>query len=257
MILKLSRPLCLLDIEATGINIIKDRIIELYILKIYPNNKKKSKYWLINPNIIIPLESTYFHGKKYEDVKNKPFFKEVSKDIFNTIKGCDLAGYNSNKFDIPILAEEMIRSGQPFNFKKHNFIDIQIIFHKMVPRNLTAAYKYYCNKILKAHNAKNDVKATYEIFKSQLKKYKNLKKKNLKELNKYTSYNNFLDPAGLIIIDKNKNEIFNFGKYKGEKIKNIFKINPKYYYWIQKSNFPLYTKKTFTFLKFKYSGYCN
>ncbi|WGH25466.1 MAG: 3'-5' exonuclease [Candidatus Shikimatogenerans bostrichidophilus] len=252
MLNNLSRPLCLIDIEATGLNIIKDRIIEIYILKILPNHKKIYKYWLINPGISIPKKSTLIHGIKNKDIKNQPLFKVVSHNIFNTIKGSDLLGYNSNKFDIPILAEEMIRSKIPFDISKHKCIDIQIIFHKMVPRTLSAAYKYYCKKELLPHKAKNDVLATYEIFKGQLKKYKKLKNKTINQLEKFTSYNNILDPAGFIIIDNKKNEKFNFGKYKGKKIKNVFKTNPKYYYYIQKSNFPLYTKKVFTILKFKY-----
>ncbi|WGH25508.1 MAG: 3'-5' exonuclease [Candidatus Shikimatogenerans bostrichidophilus] len=247
----LKRPLCLIDIESTGLNIIKDKIIDIYILKILPNKKKIKKRWLINPGIPIPHASTLIHGINKKNIKNKPFFKEVSKNIYNTINGCDLVGYNVNRFDIAILAEELIKAGVPFNYKKHKIIDIQTIFHKMVPRTLSAAYEYYCKKKMKPHNAKNDVIATYKIFKSQLKKYKDLKNKNIKELNKFTSYYNKLDPAGLIIIDKNKNEIFNFGKYKGEKINKIFKKYPDYYYYIQRSNFPLYTKKIFTLLKLK------
>lgn len=248
----LSRPLCFIDIEATGLSIIKDRIIEIYILKILPNGKKIKKNWIINPGITIPDKSILIHRIKNKDVKDKPYFKDVAKNIYTTIKGCDILGYNLNKFDIPILAEEMIRSKVPFNFKKHKIIDIQIIYHKMEPRNLSAAYKYYCNKKLLAHKAKNDVHATYEIFKSQLKKYNKLSKKNINELNKYTSYSNILDPAGFIIIDNNNNELFNFGKYKGQKIKYIINKNIRYYNYIQNSNFPLYTKKIFTILKLKY-----
>ncbi|MDH3004758.1 MAG: 3'-5' exonuclease [Candidatus Shikimatogenerans sp. JK-2022] len=248
----LNKPLCFIDIEATGLDLIKDRIIQIYILKILPNGKKIKKNWLINPGIVIPNKSYLIHGINNEDIKKKPFFKSVAHSIFNTIKNSDLVGYNSYKFDIPILAEEMIRNNISFDYKLHNYIDIQIIYHKMVPRNLSAAYKYYCKKKLISHIAKNDVIATYEIFKSQIKKYKILKNKNVSQLNKFTSYQNYLDPAGLIIIDKNNNEKFNFGKYKGQIIKEVFTNNPQYYFYIQKANFPLYTKKKFTFLRLKY-----
>ncbi|MDH3004899.1 MAG: 3'-5' exonuclease [Candidatus Shikimatogenerans sp. JK-2022] len=245
----LSRPLCFIDIESTGLNILKDKIIELYILKIFPNKKKLKKNWLINPGI--PIENTLIHGITNEKIKDKPFFKDIAKKILKIISNSDLIGFNLNRFDIPLLAEEITRTGLNFNFKKHKYIDIQTIYHKMVPRTLSSAYKFYCKKKLKAHKAKNDVKATYEIFKSQLKKYKKLKKKNIKELNEFTTYKKTLDPSGLILLDNKKNAIFNFGKYKGKKIKKIFKIYPEYYYFLEKANIPLYSKKILKNLKFK------
>ncbi|WP_185882497.1 3'-5' exonuclease [Blattabacterium cuenoti] len=251
MQLKINRPICFFDIEATGINIGKDRIIEISILKIFPNENQEDKTWLIFPEIPIPPESTAIHGIKDEDVKGKLTFKEIATSIFNMIDNTDLAGYNSNRFDIPILAEEMLRAGISFDIKKHKTIDVQVIFHKMEPRTLSAAYQYYCNKNLKkAHSSKADTFATYEILLAQLEKYKNLKQ-DVNSLNVFSNHNKIADLAGFVKIDSYGNEIFNFGKYKGQKVIDIFEKDPKYYTWIQNSNFPLYTKKIFTKIKFK------
>lgn len=251
MNLKLNRPICFFDVEATGIDIGKDRIIEISILKIFPNKNKEDKTWLIYPEMPIPPSSTEIHGIKDEDVIGKPTFKDISNIIYKMINNTDLAGYNSNRFDIPILAEEMLRSGIPFNMKKYKSIDVQAIFHKMEPRTLSAAYKYYCNKnLLKAHSSKADVFATYEILLSQLKKYKNLKK-DVKSLDQFSHQKNIADLAGFIKIDKDGNEIFNFGKYKGKKVIDVFNNDLNYYNWIQNANFPLYTKKVLTNIKLK------
>ncbi|WP_238785666.1 3'-5' exonuclease [Blattabacterium cuenoti] len=251
MKLILHRPICFFDIEATGINIGKDRIIEISILKIFPNGNKEDKTWLIYPEMPIPSQSTAIHGIKDEDVIGKPIFKDIALFIFRMIENSDLAGYNSNRFDIPILAEEMLRAGISFDIKKYKTIDVQVIFHKMEPRTLSAAYKYYCNKeLIKAHSSKADVIATYEVLLSQLDKYKNLKK-DVKSLNQFSYQKNIADLAGFIKIDDNKNEIFNFGKYKGEKVIDIFEKDPGYYNWIQNSEFPLYTKKIFTEVKLR------
>ncbi|WP_185872310.1 3'-5' exonuclease [Blattabacterium cuenoti] len=251
MNLKLHRPICFFDIEATGINIGKDRIIEISILKIFPNGNQEDKTWLINPGIPIPPQSTAIHGIKDKDVIGKLKFKDVSLLIFKMIENTDLAGYNSNRFDIPILAEEMLRAGISFDIKKHKTIDVQVIFHKMEPRTLSAAYKYYCNKnLMKAHSSKADAFATYEILLAQLEKYENLKK-NVKSLNQFSHQKNIADLAGFIKIDENGNEIFNFGKYKGEKVFEIFEKDPNYYGWIQNSDFPLYTKKILTGVKLR------
>ncbi|WP_185865100.1 3'-5' exonuclease [Blattabacterium cuenoti] len=251
MNLKLNRPICFFDIEATGINIGKDRIIEISILKIFPNEKKEDKTWLVYPEMPIPPQSTAIHGIKDEDVIDKLPFKYVANSIFRMIENTDLAGYNSNRFDIPILAEEMLRAGISFDIKKHKTIDVQVIFHKMEPRTLSAAYKYYCKKELKnAHSSKSDVFATYEILLSQIDKYKNLKD-DVKSLEKFSHQINIADLAGFIKIDENGNEIFNFGKYKGKKVYEIFKKDLNYYGWIQNSDFPLYTKKIFTIIKLK------
>ncbi|WP_185869136.1 3'-5' exonuclease [Blattabacterium cuenoti] len=251
MTLKLHRPICFFDIEATGINIGKDRIIEISILKVFPNGNQEDKTWLVNPGIPIPPQSTAIHGIEDKDVVGKFRFKDVSFSILKMIENTDLAGYNSNRFDIPILAEEMLRSGISFDIKKYKTIDVQVIFHKMEPRTLSAAYKYYCNKnLMKAHSSKADALATYEILLSQLEKYENLKK-DVKSLNQFSHQKNIADLAGFIKIDENGNEIFNFGKYKGEKIFEIFEKDPNYYGWIQNSDFPLYTKKILTGIKLR------
>ncbi|WP_185883015.1 3'-5' exonuclease [Blattabacterium cuenoti] len=251
MKLKLYRPICFFDIEATGINIGKDRIIEISILKIFPNENKENKTWLIHPGIPIPPQSTAIHGITDEDVIGKLPFKDIAYSVFQMMENSDLAGYNSNRFDIPILAEEMLRAGISFDIKKHKTIDVQVIFHKMEPRTLSAAYKYFCQKTInKAHSAKEDVFATYEILLAQLDKYQNLKK-DVKSLDQYSHQKNIADLAGFIKMDENGHEIFNFGKYKGKKIIDIFDIDPNYYAWIQNSDFPLYTKKILTGIKLK------
>ncbi|AWU39461.1 DNA polymerase III subunit epsilon [Blattabacterium punctulatus CPU2] len=251
MKLQLNRPICFFDIESTGINIGKDRIIEISILKIFPNGKQEDKTWLIFPEMPIPPKSTAIHGIKDEDVEGKLPFKNVAIPILKMIENTDLAGYNSNRFDIPILVEEMLRAGISFDIKKHNTIDVQVIFHKMEPRNLSAAYKYYCKKdLVKAHSSKADTFATYEILLAQLEKYKDLKK-DVKSLNKFSYQKNIADLAGFIKIDENGDEIFNFGKYKGEKIFKIFEKDTNYYDWIQNSDFPLYTKKVLTSIKLR------
>ncbi|WP_185869706.1 3'-5' exonuclease [Blattabacterium cuenoti] len=251
MKLKLHRPICFFDIEATGINIGKDKIIEISILKVFPNGNKKDKTWLICPGIPIPPQSTAIHGIKNEDVVDKLRFKEVALSILKMIENSDLAGYNSNRFDIPILAEEMLRAGISFDIKKYKTIDVQVIFHKMEPRTLSAAYKYYCKKdLMKAHSSKADVFATYEILLAQLEKYNHLKK-DVKNLNQFSHQKNIADLAGFIKIDEEGNEIFNFGKYKGEKVIEIFEKDPNYYVWIQNSDFPLYTKKILTRIKLR------
>lgn len=251
MKLKLHRPICFFDIEATGINIGKDRIIEISILKIFPNGNKENKTWLIYPGIPIPPQSTAIHGIKDEDVAGKLIFKDIAVFILKMIENTDLAGYNSNRFDIPILAEEMLRAGMSFDIKKHKTIDVQVIFHKMEPRTLSAAYKYYCKKnLMKAHSSKADVFATYEILLAQLEKYQNLKK-DVKSLNQFSNQKKIADLAGFIRIDEEGNEIFNFGKYKGEKVLEIFEKYPNYYGWIQNSDFPLYTKKILTNVKLR------
>lgn len=248
MNIQFHRPICFFDIEATGTNIVKDRIIEISFLKIYPNNNKKEKTWLLYPEIPIPPEVTAMHGISDNDVINKPTFKMIAGDVYKIIENSDLAGYNCNNFDIPLLAEELLRAGFNFNLKKHNSIDVKVIFHKMEPRTLTAAYKYYCNKeLIGAHKSMCDILATYEIFKVQLDKY-NLKK-DIKYISEFSSYQKKGDLAGFIQIDASGNELFNFGKYKGEKIIEVFQKNPGYYRWIQNANLPIYTKKIFSIIR--------
>lgn len=251
MNLQLHRPICFFDIEATGINIAKDRIIEISLLKIYPNGNKEQKNWRIHPGMPIPPQATAIHGIQDADVADKPLFKAIASEICKMIEDADLAGYNSNRFDIPLLAEELLRAGSSFDVRKHKTIDVQVIFHKMEPRTLAAAYRYYCQKELtEAHSAQADTFATYEVLQAQLGKYQDLKK-DVKSLNEFSYQQNIADLAGFIGIDEIGDEIFNFGKYKGKKVTHIFEIDPGYYGWVQNADFPLYTKKVLTAVKLK------
>lgn len=244
--MKLLKPIVFFDLETTGINIIQDRIVEISLLKIFPNGTEVQKTILINPEMDIPKTASDIHGIKNEDVENCPTFKMIAKDLVSILEGSDIGGYNSNKFDVPILAEEFLRAGINFDLKKRNFIDAMVIFMKKEPRNLEAAYKFYCNKTLEnAHSASADTIATYEVFKSQLEKYEDLGD-NIEKIAEYSSHNNNVDFVGRLIYDDNNKIVVNFGKYKGLFLEDVFKKDPSYYDWIQKSDFPLYTKKVFT-----------
>lgn len=249
--LNLNKPLCFFDIETTGTNIGKDRIVEISILKIFPNKNQITKTWLVNPLIPISEESSKIHGITNERIKFEPIFKDIAPEIIKIIANSDLAGYNSNRFDVPILAEELLRNGFEFDCSDYRFVDIQVLFHKMEPRTLSAAYKYYCGKILdKAHSAYADTEATYKVLKAQIKKYKEIKN-DINFLSEFTSYKKNVDLAGFIQYDQNNKEIFSFGKYKGQKVVDIFKKDLGYYKWIQKSDFPLYTKKILNIIKLR------
>jgi len=243
MELKLSKPIVFFDLETTGINIAKDRIVEISILKVYPNGNTESKTWLVNPEIEIPKEATAIHGITNEKVVTEPTFKELAEEIKKLIEGCDLAGFNSNRFDIPLLAEEMLRAELDFDMKDRVAVDVQVIFHKKEQRTLSAAYQYYCDKNLEnAHSAEADTIATYEILKAQLDKYDDLEN-DINFLNKYSSHNKRADFAGFIMYNEEDEEIFTFGKYKGQKVTDILEKDKGYYSWIQNADFPLYTKK--------------
>ena len=199
----------------------------------------------------IPQQATEVHGITDEDVKNEPTFNTVAKDIAKFIEGCDLGGYNSNKFDIPLLAEEFLRVGVDVDLKKHRFIDVQVIFHKMEQRTLSAAYKFYCQKNLDdAHSAEADTKATYEILKAQIDRYSELQN-DMEELSKFSSHNKNVDFAGRIVYDENGEEVFNFGKYKGQSVESVLEKDQGYFGWILNSDFPLYTKKVLTAIKLR------
>lgn len=246
MKLVLQKPICFFDIEATGIDIVKDRIVELAILKIFPNGNQESFRWLVNPEINIPNKVIKIHGITNEQVADEPTFKELSVKIYQIIKGCDLAGYNSNRYDIPLLAEELIRSDIDFNIEKINTVDVQTIFHKKEQRTLSAAYKFYCKEELEnAHSALADTKATYEVLKSQLEHYPDLKN-DMKFLSEFSTHKKNADFAGFIGLNKKKEEIFNFGKHKGKTIAEILEKEPGYYNWFQNADFPLFTKKIIT-----------
>lgn len=246
MNLKLYKPLCVFDLETTGIQVAKDRIVEISILKVNPDASRESKTWLVNPEMPIPAESTAVHGITDEKVANAPTFKEIAAKVLEMISGCDLGGFNSNRFDVPLLAEELLRAGVDFELNKFKLVDAQTIFHKMEPRNLTAAYQFYCKKDLEnAHSAEADVLATFEVLDAQVGHYEDLPN-DIAGLSEFSVHNKFADLAGMIHFDDNKEEIFAFGKYKGQKVKEIFQKDLGYYAWIQNADFPLYTKKILT-----------
>ena len=251
MQLNLKKPLVFFDLETTGVNIVNDRIIEISFVKVCPNGQEICKTRRINPGMPIPPESTAIHGITDEDVKDCPTFKEIAKSLAAQIEGCDLAGYNSNRFDIPLLAEEFIRAGVDIDLNRRKFVDVQTIYHKMEQRTLAAAYKFYCNKDLNnAHTAEADTMATYEVLKAQLDRYPELKN-DIDFLSKYSSYNNNVDFAGRMIYNDKGEEVFNFGKHKGQLVTEVLKKDPNYYAWIINGDFALNTKKILTEIKLR------
>ena len=251
MELKLSKPICFFDLETTGIDITKDRIVEISILKVYPNGNKESKTWLVNPTIPIPKAASDVHGITDERVAGEPTFKELAKQIHNMIKDSDLAGYNSDRFDIPLLAEEMLRAEVDFDLGNRVSVDVQTIFHQMEQRTLSAASTFYCGKdLIDAHTASADTNATYEILKAQLDRYDNLEN-NIKKLSEFTYRKQIADFAGFIGYNDKGEEIFTFGKHKGKRVEDIFDEEPGYFGWLLGADFPLYTKKILTAIKLR------
>jgi DNA polymerase-3 subunit epsilon len=251
MQLNLKNPLVFFDLETTGINIVKDRIVEISFVKVYPNGKEESKTRRINPGMPIPPESTAIHGISDEDVKDCPTFKEIAKSLANQIEGCDLAGFNSNRFDIPVLAEEFQRADVDIDLNRRKFVDVQTIFHKMEQRSLSAAYKFYCDKELEnAHTAEADTKATYEVLKAQLDRYPDLKN-DVVFLSEFSSFGNNVDFAGRMVYNDKGEEVINFGKYKGQLVADVLQKDPGYYSWIMNGDFPLNTKKMLTEIKLR------
>lgn len=251
MKLSLKNPLIIFDLEATGLNIITDRIIEINYLKIYPDGREESKTLRFNPEMPIDPKAVAVHGITNEDLKNCPTFKEYAKNIANIFEGCDFAGYNSNKFDLPMLAEEFLRADVDFDLKKRKFIDVQVIFHKMEQRTLSAAYKFYCDKDLEnAHSAEADTRATYEVLQSQLDKYSNLEN-DIDKLSEFSSHNRCVDFVGRVVYNDKDVEVFNFGKYKGVPVEEVFEKDPAYYSWMINNDFPMYTKKVLTAIKLR------
>ncbi|MGB5554686.1 MAG: exonuclease domain-containing protein [Flavobacteriaceae bacterium] len=249
MELKLTRPICFFDLETTGTNVAKDRIVEISILKIFPNGNKESKTWLVNPEMSIPEEAKAVHGISNEKVANEPTFKQLSKEIYTMVKDSDLGGFNSDRFDIPLLAEEMLRADIDFDMKNMVSVDVQTIFHKMEKRTLGAAYKFYCDKDLTdAHSAEADTLATYEVLLSQLDRYPDLEN-NIKKLAEFSTHRQFADFAGFLGYDDEGAEIFSFGKHKGKKVLEVLDAEPGYFGWILNADFPLYTKKVLTQIK--------
>lgn len=247
--MKITKNICFFDLETTGINIAKDRIVEISIVKALTDGTKEIKTWKVNPGIPIPVETTLIHGISDEDVADAPSFKEIAPQIMQMIKDSDLAGFNSNRFDVPLLAEELLRNGFDFDLSKHRTIDAQVIYHKMEPRNLSAAYKYYCGKdLVDAHSAEADTIATYEVLMAQIEKYEELENDN-KFLSEFSSQRKTADLAGFIHINEEGKETIGFGKYKGQVVAEVFGKDPGYYNWLQNADFPLYTKKVFTRIK--------
>ena len=251
MELKLNRPICFFDLETTGIDIGKDRIVEISIFKVFPNGNKESKTWLVNPTIPIPPQTTAVHGITDEKVANEPTFAVLALAVYNMIKDSDLGGFNSDRFDIPLLAEELLRAGVDFDMKNRVSVDVQTIFHKKEERTLSAAYKFYCGQSLEnAHSAEADTMATYEILKAQLDRYEDLEN-DVKLLSEFSTRKKIADFAGMISFNKEDEEIFTFGKHKGKRVNDVLESEPGYFSWIQNADFPLYTKKVLTAIKLR------
>ena len=255
MKLNLKRPIVFFDLETTGLDIANDRIVELCYIKVEPNGNEESKAMRLNPEKHISESATKVHGISDEDVKDCPTFREIAPALAETLQGCDLAGFNSNKFDIPMLAEECLRAGVDMDFSNRRFIDVQNIYHKMERRTLIAAYKYYCGKDLNdAHSALADTRATYEVLQAQLDMYPNDLKNDMDFLSDFSTMDHNVDLAGRFVYDEKGNEVVNFGKYKGKSVREVLMRDPGYYGWIIQSDFTLNTKQTLTRLKLKYAG---
>jgi DNA polymerase-3 subunit epsilon len=256
MKLNLKRPLAFFDLETTGTNIGIDRIVEISVIKLHPDGSEDVKTWRINPGMPIPLESSLVHGIYDEHIKDESMFKELAPMIADFIDTSDLAGYNSNKFDIPMLMEEFLRAGVLFDLEHRHFVDVQNIFHQMEQRTLKAAYQFYCSKqIINAHSAEADTRATMEVLLAQIEKYENIefedKKGNrskpiindVEALHKFTNLNSPVDFAGRMVYNEKGEALFNFGKHKGKRVEDVFNIEPSYYSWMMQGDFPLYTKR--------------
>jgi len=251
MELKLDKPICFFDLETTGTNIATDRIVEISILKVHPNGNKESHTWKVNPEMPIPPVVVAIHGISDEMVANEPTFKILAPKVYALIKDADLGGFNSNRFDIPLLAEELLRADVDFDFKNTLSVDVQTIFHKMEKRTLEAAYKFYCDEDLSnAHSAEADTNATYEVLKAQIERYEELEN-NAKFLATFSAHKKFADFAGYIGFDKNGEEVFAFGKHRGSKVEEILEKEPGYFGWLLNADFPLYTKKILTGIKLR------
>lgn len=251
MQLFLKNPLVFLDLETTGINVNSDRIVEMSYLKVYPNGKEETKTYRVNPGMPIPKEASDIHHITDEDVANCPTFRQIGQSIANDIEGCDLAGFNSNRFDIPMLAEEFLRNDIDIDLSKRKFIDVQVIFHKMEQRTLSAAYKFYCGMELEgAHGAEADTKATYEVLKSQLDRYSELKNE-VDFLATFSTFNKNVDFAGKMVYNDKGIEVFNFGKYKDIPVEDVLKKDSGYFGWMMQGDFSLNTKNVLTRIRLR------
>lgn len=261
MNLQLTRPLIFFDLETTGLNIGKDKIVELCLLKVFPDGNEDERTMRLNPGCHIPEDTSAIHGIYDSDVADKPTFAQVADELLAFFENSDIAGFNSNKFDIPLLAEEFLRIGKRFDMRNRAVIDVQQIFHKMEPRNLIAAYKFYCGKDLKnAHSANADTRATYEVLEAQVARYAGVEYEerngkvscpvtpNVKDLDNFTRVHRNVDFAAHIVLNDKDEEVFNFGKHKGQSVKEVFRTEPAFYAWMMKADFPLYTKEVITLI---------
>mgnify|MGYP003367213283 FL=1 len=255
MELKLQKPIVFFDLETTGVNAIHDRIVEISYIKVFPDGNEESKTLRINPERHIPEQSSAIHGIYDEDVKDCPTFKQVARDIAAIFVNSDIAGFNSNYFDIPMLVEEMLRAGIDFDITKCRLIDVQNIYHKLEQRTLSAAYKFYCGKNLEdAHSAQADTRATYEVLKAQLDKYPDKLNNDVQFLSSFSKMNDNVDFAGRIIYNDKHIPVFNFGKYKGQSVEDVLARDPGYYGWMMQGDFPQNTKQVLTKLRLKAIG---
>jgi DNA polymerase-3 subunit epsilon len=244
--LDLKRPIAFIDLETTGVSLSSDRIVELAIIKLLPDNSRQVKRKLINPQMPIPQASSDIHGITDEMVKDAPTFKQVANEVKVFIDGCDLGGYNSNRFDIPILMEEFLRVGLDVDLSKRKMVDVQHIFYTMEPRTLSAAYKFFCNKeLVDAHSAEADVSATIDVFMAQLDKYSNLGN-SVESVLSVIGEDKIVDYARRFSFDDKGVEVFNFGKHKGRAVTDVLKAEPQYYDWMMRGDFPLHTKQKLT-----------
>lgn len=264
MELKLTKPIVFFDLETTGIKVASDRIVEICMLRQHTDGSTRIKTYRINPEIPIPPEVTAIHGISDDDIKDCPTFRKLAVEIATFLENCDLAGFNSNHFDIPMLVEEFLRADIDFDLKGRRFVDVQNIFHRMEPRNLAAAYKFYCNRDLQnAHSAEADTVATFEILKAQLDRYADISYKDrngkisqpivndIKALSEFSFVTKAVDLIGHIVYNDKNLEVFNFGKHKGKPVNQVFKDEPSYYDWMMKGDFPLSTKRVLTRLKLR------
>jgi DNA polymerase III subunit epsilon len=264
MKLKIKRPIIVFDLETTGINVASDKIVEISLIKIHPNQQEERKTYRVNPEIPIPEEVIAIHGITNEDVKDKPVFKEIAKPLAKFFEGSDIAGFNCNKFDVPLLVEEFLRVGVEFDIQRHKVVDVQVIFHKMEKRTLGAAYKFYCKKdLINAHSAEADTDATFEVLKAQLEMYdgqnyvdnrgneQEVDWTDVEDLSKFSAQAKHVDFAGRIVFNDKGEETFNFGKHKGKRVIDVLEKEPSYYNWMMNGDFPLFTKKILTNIKIK------
>ena len=251
MELNLKKPILFFDLETTGTDISKDRIVEICYIKVYPDGRETEYTKRINPGMHIPEVASAVHGIYDDDVKDCPMFKDVAKEIANEFAGCDVAGFNSNRFDLPLLAEEFLRAQVDIDLSRLDAIDVQVLYHKREPRTLSAAYRFYCGKELEnAHSALADTRATYEVLKAQLDHYSDMEN-DMALLSKESSFTNNVDFAGRIVYDESGREVFNFGKYKGMPVDAVLDRDPGYYGWMMNGEFPLNTKQALTRIKLR------